>query len=131
LGKAYTYLRCRWISMGKGSTRRRSSVDNFPGTIIREAGKKGLGLFAQKDIARGSVVTRMMCPTCITTSTSMQLVEWWESHSQKKAVPRDSAIFLYRSPKICKRLVYDAGFVSKEVPEWGNEEQSKLNFRKT
>ena len=115
--------------MSKSSTRRAlSESELFAGSTVKEAGKKGLGLFAQRDFPCGAVVTRMLCPTCVTTTTSSQLVEWWEKHIRKAGVPNDSAIFLYRSKTICKRLVYDAAFASKhEVPPWYRINHSSVN----
>lgn len=112
--------------MPKPSRRTLSESELSAGSAVGDAGKKGLGLFAQRDFPCGTVVTRMLSPTCITATTPSQLVDWWERHTQQTDVPGDSAIFLYRSKNTCKQLVYDAAFAGGQVPAWYRINHSSL-----
>lgn len=81
--------------------RKVSAIERLPLTVV------GLGLFAQRDFPCGTVVTRMVCPTCITTTTPRRLFDWWEAHTQQADIPKDCAIFVraeeYGSQYVHKR----------------------------
>ena len=57
-------------------------------------GVLGLGLFAEKPISRGVVVTRMETPVWRRNKRADQLVHEWNTYCMQKSVPADSAMFV-------------------------------------